>query len=64
MTVRRSMWVGAVLLATLAVLGAQPALAQSQGTPDENLRIANLWYAIDLFAQLWTMPVDGNESVD
>ena len=32
MTVRRSMWVGAVLLATLAVLGAQPALAQSQGT--------------------------------
>ena len=29
----------------------------NQHAPDENLRIANLWYAIDLYAQLLTMPV-------
>ena len=28
----------------------------NQHAPDENLRIANLWYAIDLYAQLLTMP--------
>jgi acetylornithine deacetylase/succinyl-diaminopimelate desuccinylase-like protein len=28
----------------------------NQHAPDENLRIANLWYAIDLFAELFTMP--------
>ena len=28
----------------------------NQHAPDENLRIANLWYAIDLYAQLMTMP--------
>ena len=28
----------------------------NQHAPDENLRIANLWYAIDLYAALWTMP--------
>ena len=31
----------------------------NQHAPDENLRIANLWYAIDLYAALLTMPVDG-----
>lgn len=29
----------------------------NQHAPDENLRIANLWYAIDLYAALLTMPV-------
>ncbi|MDH3222492.1 MAG: M20/M25/M40 family metallo-hydrolase [Gemmatimonadota bacterium] len=29
----------------------------NQHAPDENLRIANLWYAIDLYAALFTMPV-------
>jgi acetylornithine deacetylase/succinyl-diaminopimelate desuccinylase-like protein len=28
----------------------------NQHAPDENLRIANLWYAIDLYAALFTMP--------
>ena len=28
----------------------------NQHAPDENLRVANLWYAIDLFAELMTMP--------
>jgi acetylornithine deacetylase/succinyl-diaminopimelate desuccinylase-like protein len=28
----------------------------NQHAPDENLRIANLWYAIDLYASLMTMP--------
>lgn len=28
----------------------------NQHAPDENLRIANLWYAIDLYAELMTMP--------
>lgn len=28
----------------------------NQHAPDENLRIANLWYAIDLYAALTTMP--------
>ena len=28
----------------------------NQHAPDENLRIANLWYAIDLYASLLTMP--------
>jgi acetylornithine deacetylase/succinyl-diaminopimelate desuccinylase-like protein len=28
----------------------------NQHAPDENLRIANLWYAIDLYAALLTMP--------
>ncbi len=28
----------------------------NQHAPDENLRIANLWYAIELYAQLFTMP--------
>ena len=27
-----------------------------QHAPDENLRVANLWYGIDLYAQLFTMP--------
>lgn len=30
----------------------------NQHAPDENLRIANLWYAIDLYAALLTMPVE------
>ncbi len=29
----------------------------NQHAPDENLRIANLWYAIDLYAALFTMPL-------
>ncbi len=29
----------------------------NQHAPDENLRLANLWYAIDLFGALLTMPV-------
>ena len=29
----------------------------NQHAPDENLRIANLWYAIDLYAALLAMPV-------
>ncbi|MXW55253.1 MAG: peptidase dimerization domain-containing protein [Gemmatimonadales bacterium] len=29
----------------------------NQHAPDENLRIANLWYAIDLYAALLTMPI-------
>ena len=28
----------------------------NQHAPDENLRIGNLWYAIDLFGALLTMP--------
>jgi hypothetical protein len=28
----------------------------NQHAPDENLRIANLWYAIDLYGALLTMP--------
>ena len=28
----------------------------NQHAADENLRIANLWYAIELYAQLLTMP--------
>ena len=28
----------------------------NQHDPDENLRIANLWYGIDLFAELFSMP--------
>ena len=31
----------------------------NQHAPDENLRIANLWYAIDLYAALATMPPTG-----
>jgi acetylornithine deacetylase/succinyl-diaminopimelate desuccinylase-like protein len=31
----------------------------NQHAPDENLQIANLWYAIDLYAQLLTMPGRG-----
>ncbi|MDT8340633.1 MAG: M20/M25/M40 family metallo-hydrolase [Longimicrobiales bacterium] len=31
----------------------------NQHAPDENLRIANLWYAIELYAQLLTMPARG-----
>lgn len=27
-----------------------------QHAPDENLRVANLWYGMDLYAQLFTMP--------
>ena len=29
----------------------------NQHAPDENLRIANLWYGIDLYAALFTMPM-------
>ena len=29
----------------------------NQHAPNENLRIANLWYAIDLYAALLTLPV-------
>lgn len=28
----------------------------NQHAPDENLRLANLWYGIDLYAALLTMP--------
>lgn len=28
----------------------------NQHAPDENLRLANLWYGIELFAEIWTMP--------
>jgi acetylornithine deacetylase/succinyl-diaminopimelate desuccinylase-like protein len=28
----------------------------NQHAPDENLRVANLWYAIDLYGALLTMP--------
>ena len=31
----------------------------NQHAPDENLRVANLWYAIDLYAALFTMPGRG-----
>lgn len=31
----------------------------NQHAPDENLRLANLWYAIDLYAALLTMPRGG-----
>lgn len=31
----------------------------NQHAPDENLRVANLWYAIDLYAALFTMPEPG-----
>jgi len=31
----------------------------NQHAADENLRIANLWYGIDLYAALLTMPPDG-----
>jgi hypothetical protein len=27
-----------------------------QHAPDENLRVGNLWYGIDLYSQLFTMP--------
>jgi acetylornithine deacetylase/succinyl-diaminopimelate desuccinylase-like protein len=27
-----------------------------QHAPDENIRIANLWYGMDLYAQILTMP--------
>ncbi len=44
---------------------AKPALIvpianhdDNQHAADENLRIANLWYGIDLYAALLTMPVD------
>ncbi len=30
-----------------------------QHAPDENLRIGNLWYGIDLYAELLTMPPEG-----
>ncbi len=30
----------------------------NQHAPDENLRLANLWYGIDLMAALLTMPSD------
>jgi acetylornithine deacetylase/succinyl-diaminopimelate desuccinylase-like protein len=30
----------------------------NQHAPDENLRLANLWYGIDLMAALFTMPAD------
>ncbi len=28
----------------------------NQHAPDENIRIANIWYGIDLYAALFTMP--------
>jgi hypothetical protein len=30
-----------------------------QHAADENLRVWNLWYGIDLYAQLFTMPAEG-----
>jgi acetylornithine deacetylase/succinyl-diaminopimelate desuccinylase-like protein len=29
----------------------------NQHAPDENIRMANLWYGVDLYAALLTMPV-------
>ena len=44
-------------------VAAKPAIVvpvanhdNNQHAPDENLRIANLWYAIDLYASILTMP--------
>ena len=28
----------------------------NQHAPDENIRLANLWYGVDLYAELLTMP--------
>jgi len=33
----------------------------NQHAPNENLRLANLWYGIDLMAALFTMPAQGSE---
>ena len=45
-----------------AILGAQVAITpfanhdNSQHAANENLRVANLWYGIDLMTSLMTMP--------
>lgn len=54
---------GTLPLTPFTELLAKPAIIvpvanhdNNQHAPDENLRIANLWYAIDLYAALLTMP--------
>ena len=54
---------GTLPLAVFTEVWRKPAVVvpianhdNNQHAPDENLRIANLWYAIDLFAELFTMP--------
>ena len=57
-----------VLIVLLAIVGCEDFLDKPilmvpianhddlQHAPDENLRIWNLWYGIDFYAQLFTMP--------
>ena len=44
------------VLGTPAVIVPVANHDNNQHAPDENLRVANLWYAIDLYASLLTMP--------
>ncbi len=55
---------GTLPLSLFTEIAQKPAIVvpvanhdNNQHAPDENLRIANLWYAIDLYAALLTMPV-------
>jgi acetylornithine deacetylase/succinyl-diaminopimelate desuccinylase-like protein len=43
-------------LATPALIVPVANHDDNQHAPDENLRVANLWYAIDLYGALLTMP--------
>ena len=54
---------GTLPLSVFTELAGKPAIIvpvanhdNNQHAPDENLRIANLWYAVDLYAALLTMP--------
>ena len=54
---------GTLPLSVLTEVAGKPAIIvpvanhdNNQHAPDENLRVANLWYAIDLYASLLTMP--------
>ena len=54
---------GTLPLNVLTEVAGKPAIIvpvanhdNNQHAPDENLRVANLWYAIDLYASLLTMP--------
>ena len=44
------------LLETPAIIVPVANHDNNQHAPDENVRIANLWYAIDLYAALLTIP--------
>ncbi len=55
---------GTLPLSLFTEIAQKPAIVvpvanhdNNQHAPDENLRIANLWYAIDLYAALLTMPL-------